>query len=66
MAEARSISTYMVSGPLLSAHQGELFHDTFLYRCAVGALQYVTLTHPELSCCVNKARQFMHRPTACH
>lgn len=38
MAKAKIISTPMISGPILSAHQGELFHDVFLYRSVVGAL----------------------------
>ncbi|KAA0066309.1 putative mitochondrial protein [Cucumis melo var. makuwa] len=56
----------MVSGLLLSAHQGESFHDTCMYRGAVGALQYATLTHPEKSYSVNKACQFMHSPKLTH
>lgn len=32
----------------------------------VGALQYATLTHPEISYSVNKACQFMHSPTTTH
>ncbi|XP_016900879.1 uncharacterized mitochondrial protein AtMg00810-like [Cucumis melo] len=56
----------MVSGPLLSAFQGEPFHDVHLYRSVVGALQYATLTHPEISYSVNKACQFMHTPKHTH
>ncbi|XP_022157873.1 uncharacterized protein LOC111024485 [Momordica charantia] len=66
MAEARSIATPMVSGPLLSARQGEHFSDVHLYRSIVGALQYATLTRPEISFSVNKACQFMHSPTLIH
>ncbi|KAA0036760.1 putative mitochondrial protein [Cucumis melo var. makuwa] len=49
MIEAKPISTPMVSGQLVSAHQGENFHDVYLYRSTVGALHYATLTHPEIS-----------------
>ncbi|KAL0553717.1 hypothetical protein IC582_007621 [Cucumis melo] len=49
MIEAKPISTLMVSGQLVSAHQGENFHDVYLYRSTVGALHYATLTHPEIS-----------------
>ncbi|KAL0539391.1 hypothetical protein IC582_023603 [Cucumis melo] len=58
MLDAKPISTPMVSGPF----QGEPFHDVHLYRSVVGALQYATLTHPEISYNVNKSCQFMHSP----
>ncbi|KAA0059238.1 putative mitochondrial protein [Cucumis melo var. makuwa] len=45
---------------------GELFHDVHLYRSVVGALQYATLTHPEISYSVNKACQFIHTPKHTH
>ncbi|KAL4014736.1 hypothetical protein IC575_026952 [Cucumis melo] len=51
MIEAKPISTSMVSGQLVFAHQGENFHDVYLYRSTVGALQYATLTHLEISKC---------------
>ena len=36
------------------------------YRSIVGALQYVTITRPELSYSVNKVCQFMHKPLEAH
>lgn len=63
ISEANPISTPMVSGSIPSAQDGDLFHDTFLYRSTMGALQYATVTHPEISYSVNKACQFMHSPT---
>ncbi|KAA0046194.1 putative mitochondrial protein [Cucumis melo var. makuwa] len=68
--DAKPISTPMVSGQLVSAHQGENFHYIHLYRSTVGALkyalQYATVTHPEISYSVNKACQFMHSPKLIH
>jgi hypothetical protein len=32
----------------------------------VGALQYLTLTHPDLSFAVNWVCQFLHNPTTAH
>lgn len=66
MSEANSISTPMVSGPIISAFHGEKFTDIHLYRSTVGALQYVTLTRPEIAYSVNKVCQFMHAPTHYH
>ena len=38
------------------------FHDPTLYRSIVGALQYLTITRPDISFSVNKACQVMHSP----
>lgn len=66
MKHAKSISTPMVSGSVLSAYHGERFDDVRLYRSIVGALQYVTLTRLEITYSVNKVCQFMHFPNQIH
>ena len=38
------------------------FHDPTLYRSIVGALQYLTITRPDISFSVNKVCQVMHSP----
>lgn len=38
------------------------FENPSLYRCVTGALQYVTLTWPEIAYSVNKVCQFMKSP----
>jgi len=43
-----------------------LIVDPTLYRSVVGALQYVTLTHPQLSFSVNKVCQFMNNTQLTH
>lgn len=40
--------------------------DTTRYRSIVGALQYLTLTRPDISFVVNKVCQFLHSPTIIH
>ncbi|PKU63244.1 Retrovirus-related Pol polyprotein from transposon TNT 1-94 [Dendrobium catenatum] len=40
----------------------ELFSNPQLYRQLIGALQYLTLTHPDISYAVNRACQQMHQP----
>ncbi|CAN1184716.1 Retrovirus-related Pol polyprotein from transposon RE2, partial [Linum perenne] len=46
--------------------QGEPFHDPKLYRQTVGALQYVTITRPDITFAVNRVCQYMHSPTVQH
>ncbi|XP_071680293.1 uncharacterized protein [Lolium perenne] len=40
--------------------------DSSQYRSIVGALQYLTLTRPDLSFSVNKVCQYLHAPTTEH
>ncbi|KAM1473016.1 hypothetical protein ACFX2I_029191 [Malus domestica] len=64
--DAKPISTPAVSGQKLSAHVGDPFEHPDLYRSVVGALQYLTVTRPDLSYAVNQVCQFMHAPTTHH
>jgi hypothetical protein len=45
---------------------GEPFSDSPLYRSLAGALQYLTLTRPELSYAIQQAYLFMHDPRVPH
>ena len=64
--EAKPISTPVSSGQKLSAHGGELYDKPEVYRSVVGALQYLTITRPDLSYAVNQVCQFMHAPQTTH
>jgi hypothetical protein len=44
----------------------EPFPDHTLFRSTVGALQYLSITRPDIAFAVNKLSQFMHKPTQTH
>jgi histone deacetylase 1/2 len=48
--------------------QGDLLgpEDSTKYRSVVGALQYLTLTRPDLSYAVNKICHYLHASTTMH
>lgn len=56
----------MSSGPTLSIYDGEKLEDPTTYRSIAGALQYYTITRPDISFAVKKIYQFMHAPTNVH
>ncbi|KAJ1704596.1 hypothetical protein LUZ63_004375 [Rhynchospora breviuscula] len=66
MVNAKPCLTPMATGTSLFAHDGPPLDDAHMYRSVVGALQYATLTRPEISFAVNKVSQFMHAPTTTH
>jgi hypothetical protein len=41
-------------------------HDSTQYWSIIGALQYLTLTRPDISFAVNKVCQFLYAPTTIH
>jgi histone deacetylase 1/2 len=60
--------TPLSSTESLSLMDGEPLgvEDSTRYRSIVGALQYLTLTRPDLSFSVNKVCQYLHAPTTSH
>ncbi|XP_031268154.1 secreted RxLR effector protein 161-like [Pistacia vera] len=56
----------MAVGTKLSRNNSELFENPSLYRSTIGALQYLTLTRPDISFPVNKLNQFLQAPTELH
>ncbi|CAN6712145.1 unnamed protein product [Malus baccata var. baccata] len=63
---AKPISTPVSSGQKLSAYVGDPYANPEMYRSVVGALQYLTITRPDLSYVVNQICQFMHSPKNTH
>ncbi|RVW48987.1 Retrovirus-related Pol polyprotein from transposon TNT 1-94 [Vitis vinifera] len=53
-------------GRTISQSDGVSLSDPLEYRRTVGALQYVTLTRPNIAFAVNKACQFMAKPSDVH
>jgi hypothetical protein len=52
----------------LSIHEGEKLgmNDSTRYKSIMGAMQYLTLTSPDISFTVNKVCQFLHSATIVH
>lgn len=66
MATANVMPTPMVSSSKLSKFGSDTVADPTLFRSIFGALQYATLTRPELSFAVNKVCQFLSNPLEDH
>jgi histone deacetylase 1/2 len=68
MEKCKPIDTPLSSTQKLSVESGDRLglDDSTRYRSLVGALQYLTLTRPDISFAVNKVCQFLHAPTTVH
>uniref|UniRef100_A0A8R7VAY3 Reverse transcriptase Ty1/copia-type domain-containing protein n=1 Tax=Triticum urartu TaxID=4572 RepID=A0A8R7VAY3_TRIUA len=66
MLNCKAISTPIDTQAKLFGDSGPLFHDPSLYRSLAGALQYLTLTRPDLSYAVQQCCLFMHAPRESH
>jgi hypothetical protein len=68
MHTCKPVSTPLSISEKLSAHEGIPLgqDDAIQYRRIVGALQYLTLTRPDISFAVNKMCQYLHAPTTLH
>ncbi|XP_019054959.1 PREDICTED: uncharacterized protein LOC109115419 [Nelumbo nucifera] len=66
MHKAKPIHTLMVASTKLDVTHGSPLLDATKYRNVVGALQYITLTRPDISFSVNKVCHFMKEPTDVH
>jgi hypothetical protein len=68
MVHCKPAVTPLSTSEKLSTQQGESLstEDATKYRSIVGALQYLTLTRPDIAFAVNKACQYLHSPTSLH
>jgi histone deacetylase 1/2 len=68
MTQCKPVTSPLSTSEKLSLHEGTALgpKDATNYRSVVGALQYLTLTRPDISFAVNKVCQFLHAPTTVH
>jgi histone deacetylase 1/2 len=68
MTNCKAVTSPMSSSEKLTAHDGIplQIEDITKYRSVVGALQYLTMTRPDISYSVNKVCQYLHAPTSVH
>lgn len=66
MTDCNGIATPMASTTKLSKHGSDKLQNPQVYRSLMGALQYATLTRPEISYSVNKVCQFLTQPLESH
>jgi histone deacetylase 1/2 len=68
MQICKAVDTPLSMVDKLSLIDGETLSsdDSTHYRSIVGALQYITLTRPDIAFSVNKVCQFLHAPTTVH
>ncbi|XP_021728072.1 uncharacterized protein LOC110695159 [Chenopodium quinoa] len=66
MLDTKPTPTPMVTTQHLTANSGVVLEEPKDYRAAVGGLQYLTLTRPDVAYTINRLSQFMHRPTSDH
>ncbi|KAF5469010.1 hypothetical protein F2P56_013115 [Juglans regia] len=66
MSGAKDVSTPISTTTSLQLIDGTAAVDSTEFRRVIGSLQYLSLTHPDISFTVNKLSQFMHKPTVTH
>ncbi|XP_019168386.1 PREDICTED: uncharacterized protein LOC109164087 [Ipomoea nil] len=65
MGECKELYTPISTSKLVIIDT-DLYDDPTQYKSLAGALQYLTITRPDLSFAVNQLCQHMHAPTVSH
>nr|KYP51807.1 Retrovirus-related Pol polyprotein from transposon TNT 1-94 [Cajanus cajan] len=66
MEGAKPAPTPLSPSATLQLHDGTATTEATYFYKIIGAVQYLTLTRPDLSFSINKLSQFMHKPTTLH
>nr|XP_020149934.1 uncharacterized mitochondrial protein AtMg00810-like [Aegilops tauschii subsp. strangulata] len=66
MLHCKPVSTPIDTTSKLSSSEGRLLSNPTYYRSLAGALQYLTLTRPDITYAVQQACLFMHAPRDSH
>ncbi|XP_013594781.1 PREDICTED: uncharacterized mitochondrial protein AtMg00810-like [Brassica oleracea var. oleracea] len=66
MQDCKPITTPVDIKSKLSQEGGDKITDSTLYRSLAGALQYLTLTRPDIQYAVHQLCLFMHDPLVTH
>ncbi|GKV09943.1 hypothetical protein SLEP1_g21378 [Rubroshorea leprosula] len=66
MSDCKSVATPLDSRKKLVLNDGPRHSDPSGYRSIVGALQYLTFTHPDIAFSIQQVSQYMHSPTVYH
>ncbi|XP_028959379.1 uncharacterized mitochondrial protein AtMg00810-like [Malus sylvestris] len=63
--DAKPISTLVLCSQRLSAYDGEPYDNPEMYRSVVGALQYLTITRPDIFYAINQVSAFISGLISC-
>ncbi|XP_014660430.1 uncharacterized protein LOC106804241 [Setaria italica] len=66
MANCKPASTPADTSTKASNSEGNLIFDALWYRSMAGALQYLTLTRPDIAYAIQQVCLHMHAPRTCH
>jgi hypothetical protein len=68
MGNCKSVATPLSRAEKLLVEEGTPLgpEDSTRYQSIMGALQYLTLAHPDISYAINNVCQFLHAPTIVH
>ena len=66
MTQAKPTSTPMCAKHKLALTNSKKFEDPVVYTSTIGAIQYLTMTRPDISFVVNKLSQYLREPIIQH